>query len=133
MIFSDKLSDASSDRPGRKSIIEQLRFDDTLIVWKLDRLARSLRDLLILTQKFQEPGADIKGLNSLNVSLTASGGKLMLSVFGAIAEFERDLAHERTIKELNFARAIRRSRRAKFIGTSNLLFDNLVAVRKSVK
>jgi len=104
-IFSDKLSGAKPDRPGLKSAIEQLRAGDTLIVWKLDRLARSLRDLLNLTQQFQDLGADLKVLDGLNVSLTTSDGKLMLSVFGAIAEFERDLARERTIEGLNYARS----------------------------
>lgn len=104
-IFSDKLSGGKADRPGLTSAIDQLRSGDTLVVWKLDRLARSVRDLLNLTQQFQELGADLKVLDGLNVSLSTSDGKLMLSIFGAIAEFERDLARERTIAGIKYARS----------------------------
>lgn len=103
-IFTDKLSGASSARPGLADALSRLGPGDTLIVWRLDRLARSLRHLLDLAQEIATRKA---GLHSLSEALETSSatGRLMLHVLAALTEFERDLISERTRAALATARA----------------------------
>lgn len=102
-IFSDTASGARADRPGLKAALEYARDGDTICVYRLDRLGRSLGHLLSITQELHERGI---GLHSLCESLdTASaGGRLIFQVFGAIAEFERALIRERVRAGLEAAR-----------------------------
>lgn len=103
-VFSDTASGAKSARPGLEQALSHVRAGDTLVVWRLDRLGRSLRHLIETVQALSERGV---GLRSLKESLdtTTSGGKLVFHVFGALAEFERDLIRERTNAGLKAARA----------------------------
>ena len=103
-IFEDTMSGARADRPGLHDALEFARRNDVIVVWRLDRLGRSLKDLLDLIHRLDECGV---GLRSLTESLdtTTSGGRLIFSIFGAIAEFERNLIRERTTAGLVAARA----------------------------
>lgn len=103
-IYEDKRSGAYTDRPGLNSLLNAVRKGDVVIVWRLDRLGRSLRDLLDIASLLESKGA---GLNSLNekIDTTSSGGKLIFQVFGALSEFERNLIRERTKAGLAAARA----------------------------
>ena len=103
-IFSDKISGAKADRPGLKKALDFAREGDTLVVWRLDRLGRSLKDLIALVEELE---IDKIGFRSLQESIdtTTSGGKLIFHLFGALAEFERNLIRERTQAGLQAARA----------------------------
>ena len=103
-IFEDHQSGAKADRPGLREALDYAREGDTLTVWRLDRLSRSLKDLIDMASQLQ--GRSI-GLKSLHEALdtTSSSGKLIFHVFGALAEFERNLIRERTQAGLTAARA----------------------------
>ena len=103
-IFSDTASGASSSRPGLDQCLNQLRKGDTLVVWRLDRLGRSLKHLLTLVEDFSNRGIEFVSLTEA-IDTTTSGGKLVFSIFGAIAEFERQIIKERTNAGLAAARA----------------------------
>ena len=81
-----------------------LREGDILVVWKLDRLARSLKDLVEIVQDLQDRGVGFKSLTE-SIDTTSSGGRLVFHIFGALAEFEHDLIRERTMAGLQAARA----------------------------
>src|SRR5512143_1878707 len=104
-LFTDTASGSRTDRTG---LAEALRFlrdgEDTLVVWRLDRLGRSLRHLIDTIGALQERGIGFKSLQK-QIDTTTSGGKLVFHVFGALAEFERDLIRERTQAGLAAARA----------------------------
>ena len=103
-VFSENASGAQRDRPELKAALEYLRPGDTLVVWKLDRLARSVRQLVDTAAELQ--GKDI-GLRVLTqqIDTTTPGGRLVFHMFAAIAEFERELMLERTHAGLAVARA----------------------------
>lgn len=103
-IFVDKVSGTVKDRPGLQEAKAFLRKGDTLVIWRLDRLGRSLRDLIDWVNHLDEIGA---GLHSLQESIdtSTSTGKLVFHIFGALAEFERNLIRERTMAGLAAARA----------------------------
>lgn len=103
-IFSEHISGAKSDRPELQKMIEQLREGDTIVVWKLDRLGRSLRDLVNLISQFQEKGVGFQSLQD-NIDTTTPTGKLTFHLFAALAEFERDIISTRTKAGLEAARA----------------------------
>ena len=103
-IYEDRISGARAERPGLALAMEVARAGDTLIVWRLDRLGRSLKDLITLAERLEQRKV---GLRSLKEALdtTSSGGRLIFHMFGALAEFERDLIRERTQAGLSAARA----------------------------
>ena len=103
-IFTDTLSGTKAERPGLTEATEYVRSGDTLVVWKLDRLGRSLRHLIETIRQLHERGVGFKSLTE-QIDTTTSGGKLVFHVFGALAEFERDLIRERTQAGLIAARA----------------------------
>lgn len=103
-IFHDTASGAKSERQGLAEAVEFIRAGDTLIVWKLDRLGRSLKHLIEIVNQLHEKGAGFASLQE-NIDTTTSGGKLIFHVFGALAEFERELIRERTQAGLKAARA----------------------------
>lgn len=103
-IFTDRISGMSEIRDGFDRMTAQLRPGDTVIVWRLDRLARSLKHLIEIAADFAGRGVTLVLLNE-NIDTSTSGGKLFFHIFGAIAEFERDLIVERTTAGLNAARA----------------------------
>ena len=93
-----------ADRPGLEDAIEFARSADTLVVWKLDRLGRSLPHLIETIRQLQERGIGFKSLTE-QIDTTTSGGKLIFHVFAALAEFERNVIRERTQAGLIAARA----------------------------
>lgn len=103
-VFSEKISAVKADRPELIAAIAYLRPGDTLVVWRLDRLGRSLKDLLTIVEDLNEKGIQFKSLTE-NIDTTSSGGKLIFSIFGAIAEFERQVIRDRTLAGLASARA----------------------------
>ena len=103
-IFSDKLSGANADRLGLKEAFEFARKGDTIVVWRLDRLGRSLKNLIALVEELENRKIGLRSLQE-NIDTTTSGGKLIFHLFGALAEFERNLIRERTQAGLQAARA----------------------------
>lgn len=102
--FADVISGAKQERKGLSEALEFVRHGDTLVVWKLDRLGRSLKHLIETVTTLHERGVGFKSLTE-QIDTTTSGGKLIFHVFGALAEFERDLIMERTHAGLEAARA----------------------------
>ena len=100
----DTASGALAARPELAKVLDQLRPGDTLVVWKLDRLGRSLRHLLEAVGDLERRGVGFKSLRE-SVDTTTPGGRLVFHLFGALAEFERDLIRERTAAGLAAARA----------------------------
>ncbi len=103
-VFTDTASGAKADRVGLTEALSHLRKGDTLIVWKLDRQGRSLKNLIEVTQDLEKRGIGLKSLQE-QIDTTTPGGKLVFHVFGALAEFERDLVRERTQAGLSAAGA----------------------------
>lgn len=103
-IFTDTASGAKTDRPGLEEALRFVRTNDTLVVWRLDRLGRSLKHLIEAISLLQQRGIGFRSLQE-SIDTTTSGGKLIFHVFGALAEFERDLIRERTQAGLVAARA----------------------------
>lgn len=103
-IFSDEMSGVAADRPGLASAIEHLRNGDVLVVWRLDRLGRSLKNLIEIVAQLEERGIGLRSLQE-NIDTTTSGGKLVFHIFCSLAEFERSLIRERTQAGLEAARS----------------------------
>jgi DNA invertase Pin-like site-specific DNA recombinase len=103
-LFEETASGAQRDRPGLKAALAFMRPGDTLVVWKLDRLARSTRQLLATVEHLAERDIGLKILTQ-NMDTTSAGGRLIFTVFSAIAEFEREVIRERTRAGLDAARA----------------------------
>ncbi|WP_445769436.1 recombinase family protein [Rheinheimera sp.] len=103
-VFRDIASGAKSSRPGLDEMLAQLRPGDVIVVYKLDRLGRSLRHLVDLINTLSERQVGLKSLND-PVDTTTAQGRLITNVFASIAEFERDLIRERTRAGLMAARA----------------------------
>jgi DNA invertase Pin-like site-specific DNA recombinase len=103
-IFEDHISGTKEERKGFQEALSHLRSGDTLVVWRLDRLGRSLRHLIDTITYLQEQGIGFKSLQE-NIDTTSSGGKLIFHIFGSLAEFERDLIKERTQAGLDAARS----------------------------
>jgi DNA invertase Pin-like site-specific DNA recombinase len=95
-IFREKISGASRERPELNRMLDQIREGDTVVVWKLDRLARSTRDLLDTMETIREAGGKFQSLSEPWADTTSHAGKMIMTVFAGIAEFERDLIRERT-------------------------------------
>ena len=103
-IFQEKITGKLRERPELSQCLRMLRKGDTLIVWKLDRLARSLKDLVEIIQDLNEREVGFKSLTE-SIDTISSGGRLVFHIFGALAEFEHSLIRERTIAGLEAARA----------------------------
>ncbi len=103
-IFQDIASGTKTERPGLEEAMAYLREGDTLIVWKLDRLGRSIQHLIQTIKLLSERKIGFKSLQE-SIDTTTSGGKLIFHIFSALAEFERDLITERTQAGLEAARA----------------------------
>lgn len=103
-IWTDHASGALDQRVELTAILDYLRPGDTLVVWRLDRLARSTRHLLELSERFAEQNIGLRSLTEA-IDTTTPAGRLVFHIFGAIAEFERDLIKERTQAGLAAARA----------------------------
>ena len=103
-IFTDTISGTKSERKGLAEALDYIRKGDTLVVWRLDRLGRSLKDLIERITDLHSRNIGFKSLTE-NIDTTTSGGKLIFHIFGALAEFERDIIKERTTAGLTAARA----------------------------
>ncbi|MHB9841991.1 recombinase family protein [Paraburkholderia terrae] len=102
-IFHEKASGGRWDRPELHKLLDHLRSGDVLVVWKLDRLSRSLRDVLALMEQVQDAKAGFRSLTEA-VDTTTPAGRMMMQMVGAFAEFERAMLRERTKAGLESAR-----------------------------
>src|SRR5918911_675133 len=125
-IFTDKVTGTKAERKGLNDALSHLREGDTLVVWRLDRLGRSLRHLIDTVTTLQERGIEFKSLTE-SIDTTTSGGKLVFHIFGALAEFEREIIRERTNAGLASARA--RGRRG---GPKHKLTPKQVAIARQL-
>ncbi len=103
-VFTDRASGAVDDRPGLTELLDHVRTGDVVVVWRLDRLGRSLRHLIDTVRLLEDQGVGFKSLMEA-IDTSSPGGKLVFHVFAALAEFERDLIRERTRAGLAAARA----------------------------
>src|SRR5438067_13134795 len=103
-IFTDTISGAKTERKGLDEALQFLREGDTLVVWRLDRLGRTLKHLIETVTDLSKRHIGFKSLTE-SIDTTTSGGKLIFHIFGALAEFERDIIRERTLAGLAAARA----------------------------
>lgn len=103
-IFTDKQGGAKAERPGLEEALKYTRAGDTLVVWRLDRLSRSLKALIEMVNHLDSEKIGLKSLQE-SIDTTSSSGKLVFHIFGALAEFERNLIRERTQAGLQAARA----------------------------
>ena len=106
-IYSDKISGSIDDRIGLENCLKALREDDILVVYKLDRLGRNLKHLIQTVEDLTKRKIGFKVLSGqgVNIDTTTPAGKMIFSIFGALAEFERELIRERTIAGITAARA----------------------------
>ena len=102
-IFRDKASGAKSERPGLEEALDYVRSGDTLVVWRLDRLGRSLKHLIETVARLEERDVSFQSIEEA-IDTNSSGGRLIFHIFGALAEFERNLLRERTQAGLEAAR-----------------------------
>ncbi|WP_312926157.1 recombinase family protein [Atlantibacter hermannii] len=104
LIFEDKISGKTSERPGLKKLLKALSPGDTLIVWKLDRLGRSMRHLVTLIEELRQRDINFRSLTD-SIDTSSPMGRFFFHVMGALAEMERELIVERTRAGLTAARA----------------------------
>lgn len=95
-VFTDKVSGAKAARPGLEKCLQQLKPGDTLLVWRLDRLGRSIRHLIDLVEDLHQRGVKFKSICDGAIDTTSASGELIFHVFSALAQFERRLIQERT-------------------------------------
>ena len=103
-IYHDVVSGMKSERAGLEKALGRLRAKDTLVIWKLDRLSRSIQHLIQTVKSLKERHVGLHSLQE-NIDTTSSSGKLIFHIFSSLAEFERDLLKERTEAGLKAARA----------------------------
>ena len=125
-IYSDVAASVTAKRPGLDELQIYIRKGDTLVVWKLDRLGRSLRGFIDMVNDLNEKGIGFKSLQE-NLDTTTSGGKLIFHIFASLAQFERELIKERTQAGLKAARA-----RGRIGGRPPLLDEKGIIVAKSL-
>lgn len=119
-IFEETVSGAKRERPELQAALDFMRSGDTLVIWKLDRLARSTHQLLETVERLLQRGIGLKALTQ-DIDTTTAGGRLIFTVFGAIAEFEREIIRERTCAGLDAARARgRKGGRPRVLSEKNL-------------
>jgi DNA invertase Pin-like site-specific DNA recombinase len=125
-IFEEKASGAQRERPQLAAAMDYLRKGDTLVVWKLDRLARSLKQLIETVETLEGRGIGFKSLTE-SIDTTTSGGRLIFHIFAALAEFERNMIRERSNAGLNAARA-----RGRVGGRPKALSENDLAAARAL-
>lgn len=103
-IFEEAASGGRWDRPELHRMLDQLREGDTVVVWKLDRLSRSLKDVLHIMEKIDAAGAGFRSVTE-NIDTTTAPGRMMMQMVGSFAEFEREMIRERTYAGIIAARA----------------------------
>lgn len=132
-VFEEAASGGRWERPELHRMLDQLRPGDVVMVWKLDRLSRSLKDLLHLLEKIDAAGAGFRSLTE-SIDTTTAAGRMMMQMVGAFAEFERAMIRERTNAGLALARAEGRigGRRAKLTPSQrNDVVENVTSGRKT--
>ena len=102
-IFEEKVSGKNKERPVLKEMLKQLRKEDVVVVWKLDRLGRSLRDLIDLVAEIQNKGAEFISIKD-SINTNTATGRFTFNIFASLAEFEREIIRERTMAGLSAAR-----------------------------
>lgn len=125
-IFTDKISGVSDERKGFEELMQFIRPDDTLVVWRLDRLGRTLKKLILMVEELQNKKISFVSLKE-SIDTSSSGGRLIFHVFGALAEFERELIRERTKAGLEAAKA-----RGRLGGRPRAMNDEKVRVAKAL-
>ncbi len=128
-LYTDKTSGTKAERPGLERALADLRPGDQLVVWKLDRLGRSLRHLIETVTALSERGVSFLSVQEA-IDTTTSGGKPVFHVFGALAEFERDIIRERTLAGLAAARARKDGKPHGRPRTAGRLVGEMRALRK---
>jgi DNA invertase Pin-like site-specific DNA recombinase len=103
-LFTEQASGGRWDRPQLHRLLDQLRPDDVVVVWKLDRLSRSLKDLLHIMERLAQAGAGLRSLTEA-IDTTTPAGRMLMQMVGSFAEFERAMIRERTQAGLALARA----------------------------
>jgi DNA invertase Pin-like site-specific DNA recombinase len=133
--FEEKVSGAKRDRPELSRMLDQLRDNDIVVVTRLDRLARSTRDLLDIAEKLKDAGAGLRSLAEPWADTTSPAGRMVLTVFAGIAEFERELIHQRTSsgRIAAKARGVRFGRPSKLSADQIALGERLVGEGTSVR
>jgi DNA invertase Pin-like site-specific DNA recombinase len=132
-LFEEAASGGRWERPELQRMLDHLREGDTVVVWKLDRLTRSLKDLLFLMERIAAAGAGFRSLTE-RIDTTTAGGRMMMQMIGAFAEFERAMIRERTNAGLAAARAEGRigGRRRKLdAGKRKEIAESIISGRKS--
>lgn len=104
-IFIDKISGSKSERPGLSNCLTSLQEEDTLVIWRLDRLGRSLKHLIEVIEDLHERNIFFKSINDGHIDTTTASGELIFNIFSSLAQFERRLIQERTKAGLKAARA----------------------------
>ncbi len=134
-IFEEKISGARRDRPELARLLDNIRSEDVVIVTRLDRLARSTRDLLEIAERLNEHGTGLKSLAEPWADTTSPAGRMVLTVFAGIAEFERALIHQRTSsgRIAAKARGVRFGRPPKLTADQIMLGSRLVNEGTSVR
>ncbi len=133
--FGEKVSGAKRDRPELERMIDQLRDDYVVVVTLLDRPARSTKGLLDVAEKLNDAGAGLRSLAEPWADTTSPAGRMVLTVFAGIAEFERDLIHQRTSsgRVAAKARGVRFGRPPKLTADQVVLGERLVGEGTSVR
>jgi DNA invertase Pin-like site-specific DNA recombinase len=103
-LFEEKASGGRWDRPELHRMLDQLRADDVVVVWKLDRLSHSLKDLLHIMERISAAGAGFRSITEA-IDTTTPAGRMMMQIVGSFAEFERAMVRKRTLAGLASARA----------------------------
>lgn len=125
-IFEEKASGDQRERPQLMAALDMMRAGDTLVCYRLDRVARSLRQLIETVEDLEARGIGFKSLNE-QIDTTSAGGKLVFHIFGALSEFEKSLIRSRTMAGLEAARA-----RGRVGGRPKALDDDKLAVAKTL-
>jgi len=125
-VFDETASGAKSDRPELIEALKYCRQGDVLVVWKLDRLARSLKQLIATVEDLEDRGIQFQSITE-GLDTTSAGGKLVFHIMGALAEFERGLIQERTTAGLRSARA-----RGRVGGRPKALNESDIATAKAL-
>jgi DNA invertase Pin-like site-specific DNA recombinase len=125
-VYVEKASGAQRDRPELKAALDYLRPGDALVVWKLDRLARTLKQLIETVEGLKKQGIGFRSLTE-NIDTTTAGGTLVFHIFASLAEFERSVIRERTRAGLRAARA-----RGRIGGRPPALKDRDLAVARAL-
>jgi DNA invertase Pin-like site-specific DNA recombinase len=134
-IFEEKVSGATRDRPELTRLLDHIREQDVLVVTRLDRLARSTRDLLEIAELLRDIGAGLRSIGEPWADTTSAAGRMVLTVFAGIAEFERAIIHQRTSsgRDAAMKRGVRFGRRPKLTTDQVALGRRLVEEGRSAR